>query len=529
MNELSYDREITALLVIDPYNDFISEGGHLWDRVKAVAEANNCVSNMLEVLYASRQAGVRVFCAVHHRSRPGDYERWKYIAPIQKRAWRGKSFEYGTWRGEIRSEFRPLPGEIVAHEQWCSSGFANTDLDQLLKTHGVHRLIMIGLLANTCLEATARFGAELGYDVTVVRDATAALSEEEMHAALDINLPNLRQRDRHDQRDGQVPLLSAKRRGQRVRLGRGCGLVTAMCVQIDESRPDRTRGADRWRIARCKRPAEARRSVRVAIQREALMQIRAVLRGLALAALTASVAACGGGGSTQPSASDDEAEVVAVVKRVASTTDPADCTRLATQRFLEQNEIGNGKAAVESCQQDARDAAGNARSTTVSNVRIDGDTAQARAAFDGGDLDGQVVNLRVIKDRGRWRVDHVDSFASFDRKRFLHGVEESVRRPPQSMPAADAACIVGRLDKLSDLALQQLLVSGDNGRIATVAGPCIVNLLRRELVREGVSRSVADCVVGEVDRPPYDALRRVFDGADASQLFAEIAKTCVTG
>jgi nicotinamidase-related amidase len=54
----------------------------------------------------------------------------------------------------------------VAHEHWCSSGFANTDLDQQLKVHGIHRLIIIGLLANTCLEATARFAAELGHDVT---------------------------------------------------------------------------------------------------------------------------------------------------------------------------------------------------------------------------------------------------------------------------------------------------------------------------------------------------------------------------
>jgi ureidoacrylate peracid hydrolase len=87
-------------------------------------------------------------------------------------------------------EFRPLPGDIVAHEHWCSSGFANTDLDQQLKVHGIHRLIVIGLLANTCVEATIRFAAELGYDVTLVRDATASFSEEEMHVALDINLPH---------------------------------------------------------------------------------------------------------------------------------------------------------------------------------------------------------------------------------------------------------------------------------------------------------------------------------------------------
>src|SRR5262245_45903263 len=69
-----------------------------------------------------RKAKLRVFYAMHHRYRPGDYETWKYIAPVQKAAWEHKSFEYGTWGGEIRSEFAPKPGEIVATEHWCSSG-----------------------------------------------------------------------------------------------------------------------------------------------------------------------------------------------------------------------------------------------------------------------------------------------------------------------------------------------------------------------------------------------------------------------
>lgn len=190
MKGLQFDKEITALLVIDPYNDFISEGGKLWERIKAVAEANSCVPHMLEVLTAGRKAGFRVFFALHHRYRPGDYETWKYIAPIQKAAWRRKTFENGTWGGEIRDEFQPLPGEIVAQEHWCSSGFANTDLDLLLKKYGVHRLIVIGLVAHTCVEATVRYAAELGYETTVIKDATAAYSEEMMHAAFNINMPN---------------------------------------------------------------------------------------------------------------------------------------------------------------------------------------------------------------------------------------------------------------------------------------------------------------------------------------------------
>ena len=190
MANLNFDKEITALLVIDPYNDFVSEGGKLWDRVKGVAGANSCVPHMLQLLTAARSAGVRVFYAMHHRYRAGDYETWKYIAPIQKAAWSRKTFEYGTWGGEFRTEFAPQPGDIVAQEHWGSSGFANTDLDLQLKKHGIHKLIVIGLLAHTCLESTVRYGMELGYDVTVVKDATASFTVEQMHAALEVNLPN---------------------------------------------------------------------------------------------------------------------------------------------------------------------------------------------------------------------------------------------------------------------------------------------------------------------------------------------------
>jgi ureidoacrylate peracid hydrolase len=190
MTNLNFDKETTALLVIDPYNDFISEGGKIWDRIKNVAEATNTVPHMSQVVAAARRAGLRIFYAMHHRYRPGDYESWKYIAPIQKAAMRSKAFEYGTWGGEIRTEFAPQPGDIVAQEHWGSSGFANTDLDLLLKRHGIQRLIVIGLIAHTCVESTVRFAAELGYEVTVAKDATADYSDEHMHAALVTNLPS---------------------------------------------------------------------------------------------------------------------------------------------------------------------------------------------------------------------------------------------------------------------------------------------------------------------------------------------------
>jgi nicotinamidase-related amidase len=51
-------------------------------------------------------------------------------------------------------------------------------------------VIVIGMLANTCIEATGRFAMELGYHVTLVKDATAAFSQDRMHAAHRLNGPN---------------------------------------------------------------------------------------------------------------------------------------------------------------------------------------------------------------------------------------------------------------------------------------------------------------------------------------------------
>src|SRR6266576_2942348 len=97
MADLKFDKKTTALVVIDTYNDFISEAGKIWDRIKKVAETNDCIPHMLQVPNAARKAEVRVFYALHRQYRPGDYETWKYIAPIQRAGWRSKVFESGTW------------------------------------------------------------------------------------------------------------------------------------------------------------------------------------------------------------------------------------------------------------------------------------------------------------------------------------------------------------------------------------------------------------------------------------------------
>ena len=183
MNTGDYISERTGLLLVDPYNDFLSPTGKFWPRAKEVAEEVNLLTNLKSIVDVARQSGVRIFIVPHHRWEPGDYTHWKHATPRQLAGAENQIFAKGTWNGDWHPDFVPEEGDIIIKEHWAQSGFANTDLDQQLKQHGIQKIILIGMLANTCIESTGRFGMELGYHVTLVKDATAAESWEAMHAA----------------------------------------------------------------------------------------------------------------------------------------------------------------------------------------------------------------------------------------------------------------------------------------------------------------------------------------------------------
>ena len=187
---LTYEPELTGLLIVDPYNDFLSEGGKLYELSRSTLEALNVVEHMRQVLAAARERGMQIFIAPHHRWREGDQNsHWKTMPPIQVAAMKGQVFADGTWGGSFHPDFEPSPGEVVAQEHWMSSGFANTDLDLQLKKHGLRKVIIIGMRANTCIESTVRFAAELGYEVTLVKDAIGSFGHAEMDASLQFNMP----------------------------------------------------------------------------------------------------------------------------------------------------------------------------------------------------------------------------------------------------------------------------------------------------------------------------------------------------
>src|SRR5580700_2672571 len=189
MHTEDYISETTGLLLVDPYNDFLSPTGKFWPRAKEVAEEVNLLTNLKSIVDAARQSGVRIFIVPHHRWEPGDYIHWKHATPRQLAGAKNQTFAKGTWGGDWHPDFVPQAEDIIIKEHWGQSGFANTDLDQQLKQHGIENIILAGLTATGCVEGTGRWGLELGYAVTLVKDATASFSKEWMHAAVELNGP----------------------------------------------------------------------------------------------------------------------------------------------------------------------------------------------------------------------------------------------------------------------------------------------------------------------------------------------------
>lgn len=164
------------------------------------------------------------------------------------------------------------------------------------------------------------------------------------------------------------------------------------------------------------------------------------------------LAACG-------SSNDEEGEVEAAIETSATTTDPADCKKVNTQRFMEQVTRESGEAAVEECEQEAKNDEGS-DSAGVSSVEIDGSSATAEAALSGGNLDGQTLEVELIKDGDGWKMDEVVEFTDFDQDKLVAALEEQFEENSDEIDAELAACFIEAFKQGSQEEVEELLFKG---------------------------------------------------------------------
>ena len=177
---LQIDLARTAVIVVDMQNAFLSPGGMFDEAGYDISGAPACIAGNARLLAALRAAGVTiVYLKMSYNEDYSDsggpgspnYHKELGLALMQARPekW-GTYVTQGTWDEEVVGDITPQPGDIVVRKQRYS-GFAGTNLDMILKTHGIRYCLYTGVATNVCVETTLRDGFLLDYWPILVADA----------------------------------------------------------------------------------------------------------------------------------------------------------------------------------------------------------------------------------------------------------------------------------------------------------------------------------------------------------------------
>jgi hypothetical protein len=185
---------------------------------------------------------------------------------------------------------------------------------------------------------------------------------------------------------------------------------------------------------------------------------------LVLAALT--LTACGGGGSS------DEDKITETIEKAATTSDPSNCTELETLNFVEQNSEEKGKAAIKSCEEEAKEGKEPAEEANVSNVSVNGSKATAEVEFKGGPLDSQTLEMALVEAGGTWKMNEVEGFAKYDGAALGEAFEREFEGEPEGPNGKQATCIAEAIAKSSKAEAEELFFSGSSEAIVELAEGC---------------------------------------------------------
>lgn len=181
---MKLDPARTALLVIDLQNDTVGEeGAFASSGAAAFAREHDVVAKATRLAAAFRSAGAQVIHVWHidergHKDSTRNAELYRSIAEAD-------ALVRGTWGAE--PVVQPGEGDAIVEKQRMSS-FNDTTLDTKLRGLGATTVVCCGAWTNWAVEHTCRDAADHGYEVVVVTDATATISEQFQRAALDYAL-----------------------------------------------------------------------------------------------------------------------------------------------------------------------------------------------------------------------------------------------------------------------------------------------------------------------------------------------------
>lgn len=178
----------TALVITDPQNDFLSPKGVTWGVVGKSVTANNTVENIETLLKSAKASGIPVFISPHYYF-PHDHG-WQFEGALEKLMHNIGMFDrkdalsvegFEGSGADWLEQYKPYieDGKTVVTSPHKVYGPETNDLVLQLRKRGIDKVILAGMSANLCTESHMRELLEQGFEVAVVKDATAAAQVEE--------------------------------------------------------------------------------------------------------------------------------------------------------------------------------------------------------------------------------------------------------------------------------------------------------------------------------------------------------------
>jgi nicotinamidase-related amidase len=179
----------TAVLITDAQNDFLSEQGVTWELVVDSVKENKTVENIESLFKSAKANGFEVFVSPHYYY-PTDHG-WQFGGTIEKVMHDIKMFDrsgalslegFSGSGADWLERYKPLieDGKTVVCSPHKVYGPENNDLALQLRKRGIDKVILGGMSANLCVEAHLRELLEQGFEVAVVKDATAGARHPEL-------------------------------------------------------------------------------------------------------------------------------------------------------------------------------------------------------------------------------------------------------------------------------------------------------------------------------------------------------------
>ena len=179
---MAFDPKRTAVVITDPQNDFLSEKGVTWGVVGKSVVKNNTVENIESLFKAAKKNNIPVFVSPHYYY-PTDHG-WHFEGALEKLMHNINMFDrkdalsldgFNNSGADWLARYRPYikDGKTIITSPHKVYGPETNDLVLQLRKRGIDKVILAGMSANLCVEAHMRELQEQGFEVVVVKDATA--------------------------------------------------------------------------------------------------------------------------------------------------------------------------------------------------------------------------------------------------------------------------------------------------------------------------------------------------------------------